>query len=88
MAVWLHEINVSAFFEAHLEDEDFDFVASRDGIVATFRAAMKTNAALDEMFAELIDELADSSDTDDFDVVWQEVYNVADFERVWIKTIV
>lgn len=42
----------------------------------------------DEDAAELLDELAHQDDADEFDYVWNDLYDWADANRVWINTIV
>ena len=34
----------------------------------------------------LVEELADTVDPDGFDAVWGNIYDLADYDRVWIKT--
>ena len=63
---------------------ELSFPERRDAIVRRIR---RTRWAQDSRVAELLEELADTSDPDDFDGVWDELYDEADYDRVWIDTL-
>ena len=79
MARWLRTITVPEFHQPGLQ-----FPARRDAIVARLRDTtwLATNPAV----AELVDELAHTRDEDEFDAVWDEIYDHADADRTWIDT--
>lgn len=81
MAVWRERIQVGSWFG----DDEAPFVARRDGIVAALRGSRFAQVVPDvEM---LVDELAETSTTVEFDMVWELIYDEADRSRVWIETV-
>ncbi len=78
---WLLTINVADVFR----NEDMTFEQRRDAIVQRIHASGWI-AEDDYTLGDLVDELGDAADTDDFDAVWDEIYNQADADRVWIAT--
>jgi len=79
VARWLRTITVPEFHAPGLE-----FAARRDAIVARLRAS--TWLATDPTVAELVAELAHTRDEDEFDTIWDEIYDHADADRTWIDT--
>ena len=81
--IWAHRVDVSNVFRA----EDLTFVERRDAIVSRLRVTAWVKAAdeFDEL-TQLVDELAYAEDPERFDVVWDDIYDLADYDRVWIKT--
>ncbi len=78
---WLLTINLRDVFR----NEDMTFEERRDAIVARIRASgwiTEDDWSLDN----LVEELGDVETTDEFDAVWDEIYNEADADRVWIAT--
>jgi len=91
MPKWKHQVNVKASFH----NDDMTFTQRRDAICKTFRKAPfwpKDHEELERADAEtwriweLVDELADTEGEDEFDWVWDEIYDWADRNRVWIAT--
>ena len=82
-SVWQHKINLTSVFH----NDDLTFEQSRDAIVARIRATTWFKAKSD--FADLVflvDELGDSETQAAFNAVWDEIYDIADYDRVWITT--
>ena len=78
--IWDSQINLGDLFH----NDDLTFEQRRDGIVARVRA---TRWARDSYtVTELLDELGDTTDVDEFDEVWNLIYDEADYDRVWIAT--
>jgi hypothetical protein len=82
--VWEHEVNLADVF---FHSDEVTFEQSRDGIVARIRAStwFKAKDEYDDLVF-LVEELADSESEDAFDYVWDQIYYVADYDRVWIAT--
>jgi hypothetical protein len=61
------------------------FEERRDAIVAVLRGSawLKGYDEFDWV-PEIVDNLADASDADEFDGWWDELYDMADTDRVWI----
>jgi len=83
MTEWLHTVDVSEYFH----NASMTFPEKRDAIVATL-ANSSWLVATDHFsdLYELIVELSETTHPTDFDMVWDSVYDLADFERTWINT--
>ena len=81
--IWAHKINLADVFH----NEDMSFEAKRDAIVARIRASAWFKG-YDECgdLSQFVEELADTEDGDEFDGPWSEIYDIADYDRVWIAT--
>lgn len=80
MTPWLLTIDLKDVFH----NEDLPFEQKRDEIVRRIRA---TGWHGDHPWLEeIVDNLAESEDENDFDSWWDELYDVADIDRVWIAT--
>jgi hypothetical protein len=82
-AAWEHKINLADVFH----NDDLTFGESRDAIVSRVRASawFKAKDEYDDL-VYLVEELADSERKYHFDYVWDEIYDIADCDRVWIAT--
>ena len=81
--IWDRRINVGDIFH----NDDLTFEQSRDRIAARIKGSTwYTAEGEDSELWALVDELADTEDTDEFDAVWNGIYDLADFHRVWIDT--
>jgi hypothetical protein len=81
LPAWAHQIDVSDIFH----NEALTFEQRRDRIVARLQASAWCRNS--EAVQELTDELADSENGDEFDGPWDDLYDEADYDRVWIKTV-
>lgn len=82
---WRYTVNLKSVFH----NNDMTFEEKRDAIVRTLRKSSwlaSKDEAVDNL-AMLVDELADTADPDDFDAVWNAIYDEADGDRVWIATV-
>lgn len=84
--VWAHEIDLSGVFH----NDEMTFTQRRDAIVARLMTSSwyrESDPEVSGTVAEIIrDQLAYAEDTDEFDAWWDELYDDADYDRVWIKT--
>jgi hypothetical protein len=84
--VWHRKINLSGVFH----NNDLTFEQRRDAIVQILRATawMKERAERDACggLGDIVDNLACAEDTEEFDGWWDELYDEADRDRVWITT--
>lgn len=78
---WDHRLNLADVFH----NDDLTFEAKRDEIVHRIKAA-RFYRDDDWTLWSVVDELADTTDTDDFDNVWDAFYDWADAHRVWVET--
>ena len=78
---WGHRLNLGDVFH----DDDLTFEAKRDEIVCRIKAARWYDED-DTTLWSLVDELADTEHIDEFDVVWDHLYDWFDAERVWVVT--
>jgi len=60
-----------------------NFFAARDLIVHKIRASRWTQENSEIDF--ILDELSEVANTEDFDVLWNQMYDHADRDRVWIR---
>lgn len=83
MAVWLEEVDLSDFFH----NDELSFEGKRDLIVERLRESEWAQVyGEDSLLGIAINGMADAIEVGDFDYYWDDVYNVADRDRVWIKT--
>lgn len=80
MAVWKYRIDVSLIWNMPIP-----FEAIRDGIVTCIRGSLWYKD-FELKLEPLMEELDTSIDGDEFDVVWNRVYDLADETRCWIAT--
>jgi hypothetical protein len=81
--IWDERVNLRDVFH----NEAMTFEERRDVIVARLRRSRWVRG-MDEYDAvpQLLEELAETSDGDEFDGPWDEIYDYADADRVWIGT--
>lgn len=77
MSAWKGKLDVSDIFRA-----DMPFEMRRDEMVRRVRRLDPNDALLDD----IADGLGDSIDTDEWDCWWDEFYDWADHNRVWVIT--
>jgi hypothetical protein len=83
MPVWYETVRLSDVFH----NEEMTFEQRRDEIVRRLRASSWVKCADDnDVLPNLIDELKNAADVDEFDTVWDVIYDYADADRVWIDT--
>ena len=80
---WAHHINLADVF--HNDDPTFE--EKRDAIVRRIRATMWFKGChQDDDLVYLVEELAETEDSTSFDDLWDDFYDIADADRVWITT--
>lgn len=80
MTNWVCKIDVSDVFC----NEDMTYEERRDAIVQRFQNHPQLK--LDEELMDLVGELAHQEDPDEFNFVWDEIYDWADTNLTWIGT--
>jgi hypothetical protein len=73
---WKRTVNLKGVWR----NEAMTFEERRDAIIGRIRESGWQSEDLDNA----IDELAEAEDADDFNEVWDLIYDLADEERVWI----
>lgn len=86
LPVWAETVNVAAHF-----NNDRPFLENRDGIVATLKRSRwieRHSAPVleNQEHLDVVEGLEQAQDSEEFDQYWEELYNLADLDRVWIKT--
>lgn len=80
--VWAHRVDVSSVFHT-----DMPFTEFRDQVVGILRASKWVRDAEEYSdLSEAVAELADSETLGRFNLVWDALYDLADYDRVWITT--
>ncbi len=81
---WKHRVNMKDQFE-----DDGVFETKRDEVVKRLRESPATkDGEQGEELTQLLEELADTSNADEFDTVWDVIYDLADDGHwLWIDTI-
>lgn len=82
--IWDRKINLADVFH----NDGLTFEQKRDAIVARIRASawFKQYDEYDDL-PQYVEELADTEDNASFNAVWSEIYDIADYDRVWIATV-
>ncbi|MFD6400753.1 hypothetical protein [Nocardia sp. NPDC060249] len=84
--VWAEKIDLSDVFR----DPAMTFIERRDAIVARLKQSRWFKDADPHEFDgvhDIVDEhLAEAENTDEWDAWWDELYDLADYARVWIGT--
>ena len=79
--IWKHTVNLADVFH----NDELTFERSRDRIVGILRGHRW--AKDNHLLVDLLEELADTTTVDEFNEVWDVIYDEADYDRVWIRTI-
>ncbi len=84
LPVWERKIQLGDVFR----NDEMTFTQRRDAICKRIKVSgwMKLHEE-DYDFETLLEELANVDDPDDFDYWWDQLYDYADEDRVWIDTI-
>jgi hypothetical protein len=89
MPTWQKKVLLGDVFR----NEDMTFEQRRDVIVHRLRGSgwIRMIGGVDSFkgmnLDELFEQLGEAPEPDDFDIVWDEIYNQADWDRVWIDTV-
>jgi hypothetical protein len=84
---WRETIEVSDAFH----DDKLSFDERRDAIVATVKASRwykraDRSAGRTPSLLYVVEALSDSETEDEFDSIWNDLYDMADRDHVWINT--
>jgi hypothetical protein len=77
MAEWKQTVKIGDIWN----DDSLRFEDQRDQIVERLRTLKDDE---DGDLTEIIDELAETYDVEEFDAVWSGLYDYADAVRIWI----
>ena len=83
LPVWNRKIKLGDVFH----NEDMTFEQRRDSIVSRVRAScwLIGRDEFDDLVL-LVEDLATAEDAREFDEMWDAIYDIADYDRVWIET--
>lgn len=81
MPVWYKTINLADVFH----NDALTYEAKRDEIVKRVRES-GWFTEYDYDLVDLVNMLAEAPTENDFDYFWNELYDYADLDRVWIET--
>lgn len=83
LPIWDRKINLADVFH----NEAVTFEQKRDAIVRRIRASawFKQYDECDNL-PQYVEELADTENGSEFDGPWSCIYDIADYDRVWIAT--
>ena len=83
LPVWESKLRLADVFH----NDDMTFEQRRDAIAARIRATrwFKSYDEYDDL-PMFVEELAGTEDNASFNAVWDEIYDIADTDRVWIAT--
>ena len=82
---WAGKLDVSDVFH----NDDLTFIEKRDAIVARIKATRWYKNADPHEFDglhDVVENLATEETADDFDYWWDQLYDIADVDRIWINT--
>jgi len=89
MANWKLRINVANIWEKYPEEVDFEeFKSSLISKLNTYTEEVNEKFGKDEAieYENLVDDINTTDDEDEFDWAWQNLYDWADENLVWITT--
>jgi len=89
MANWVIKIDIADIWQKYEDDEDFD--AFKEALIPVLQS--KVEEVVDELgdgvgmeYEDMIQEIENTEDVDEFDYVWQDMYDWADANMVWLGT--
>lgn len=84
LPVWDRRINLADVFH----NDEMTFEQIRDAVVAVIRNSGWLDGRDEwDSLVEAVDNLAEAEDDDEFNGWWAEIYDHADYDRVWIATL-
>lgn len=86
LPTWRYTVDVSALWR----DEPLTFEERRDTVASVLRAStwFASVEEHDDTLLLLVENLEEADDVEEFDLVWDAIYDLADADRTWIKTVV
>lgn len=82
MPSWTHTINLATVFH----DEGQTFEQLRDAIVTHIKRSTAYIDEFDDVVDAIVEALAQTCNTGEFNELWDEFYDWADDNRVWVST--
>lgn len=80
---WLQTVDLADIFHS----DHLSFTVRRDGVVKRILDSSWMAHTKHPMYlASLLMNLAECETLEDFNLMWNHVYDLADLERVWIET--
>lgn len=88
LPTWDQTVDVSSVWGTYGGETEEGLEEFRDRVVAVLRDTRwyREHGPTSELHA-VVEELSDVDSVDYFNRVWEVVYDLADYDRVWIKTI-
>ncbi|UDL16655.1 hypothetical protein SEA_ATUIN_262 [Arthrobacter phage Atuin] len=81
---WNHDLNISDFFH----DDDLTITEKAEKISERLKSRPWFDGlTYKEDLEGLLEELTDMEDADDFDMIWDQMYDIFDAERIWVRTL-
>ena len=90
MANWTIKIDVSDLWEKYQDDEDFE--AFKEALLPRLREKLseveeELGSGVAMEFDDMIDQIEyNADDVEEFDYIWQDLYDWADANLVWLGT--
>lgn len=90
MANWTIKIDVADLWEKYQDDEDFE--AFKEALFPRLREKLsevedKLGSDVAMEFDDLVDQIEyNADDVEEFDYIWQDLYDWADTNMVWLGT--
>lgn len=82
MPTWRYTVDLKDVWR----NEGLTFEERRTEIARRIRASRWAEESPWTVFHNLVDELAEVGSVEEFDQVWDEIYDYADMDRCWIAT--
>jgi hypothetical protein len=83
MPQWFETIKLGDVFH----NDDLDLQEKTEEIVTRLKAASWRSFSADPgEFDRLVDELSKAGTLQEFNFTWEELYDLADLDRIWIET--
>jgi Zn-dependent M32 family carboxypeptidase len=90
MAKWIMKIDVSDIWQKYEDDNDFEAFKSELLPVLQSKTEKISNVLGEDEareYEDMVQEIEFSADDEDeFDYIWQDLYDWADANKVWIST--
>lgn len=89
MANWIIKLDLSDIWNKYQDDEDYD--EFKEALIPALEE--KVEEVVDKLgddvgmeFEDMIEEIKNADDEEEFDYIWQDLYDWADENMVWLGT--
>ena len=89
MANWIIKLDLSDIWNKYQDDEDYD--EFKEALIPALEA--KVEEVVDKLgddvgmeFEDIIEEIRNADDEEEFDYIWQDLYDWGDENMVWLGT--